>query len=120
LDTELTPTQQSAIALLVGGASQRQVNEQLNLSKNTINNWLQTPTFRLEYARASQLVYSQALHRVAANTCFVIDALLDVVRNTERDSDRIRACTVLLDFASNVNQLTFDARLAALESKGRD
>ena len=61
--------------------------------------WLHLPTFREAYRRARRELVEQAIGRVQAANGQAVDALLAVVRQGRKDSDRVRAAIALLEFA---------------------
>src|SRR4051794_14343692 len=57
------------------------------------------PEFAAAYRQARRASVEAAVGRMQAATGHAVDALVSVARTAERDGDRVRAATALLDYA---------------------
>lgn len=96
---KLTSKQEALIAALLTEPTYRAAAALAGVGERTLYRWLHLPTFREAYRRARRELVEQAIGRVQAANGQAVDALLAVVRQGRKDSDRVRAAIALLEFA---------------------
>jgi hypothetical protein len=96
---KLTAKQEALIAALLTEPTHAAAADKAGVSEATLYRWLQLPEFRAAYHAARRQLVEAAVGRMQAATGEVVDTLLAVVREGEKDSDRVRAGLALLDRA---------------------
>ncbi len=69
------------------------------ISRSTVYRWLNNSAFRAAFRRARREMVEAAIGRMQASSGEATEALVNVIRQGRRDGDRVRAATVLLDYA---------------------
>ncbi|XGB43243.1 MAG: hypothetical protein LVS60_05560 [Nodosilinea sp. LVE1205-7] len=117
---DLTATQQQAAISLAQGKKVAAIAKVAKVSRDTIYDWKQLPSFAALVASTRRDLWQAAISRAIA----MVDEAMEVTRSiaigevTEaRVSDRLAACKIILDVASKLDAVELESRIAALEAR---
>jgi hypothetical protein len=97
---KLTSKQESLIAALLTEPTYAAAAAKAGVAPATLYRWLQLPAFQDAYRQARRKLVDAAVGRMQAGTAVAADTLLHVARHGRRDGDRVRACTIVLQQAT--------------------
>lgn len=95
---KFTRKHEALIAALLTEPTHAQAAAKAGISERTLYRWMQQPEFVAAHRRARLLLVEAPLGRLQAAVGLAVDALVHLVRNAKRDSDRTRASIAVLDF----------------------
>lgn len=95
----LNAKQEALLAALLTEPTYAAAAAKVGVSRMTAYRWLKTPHFQDTYRRARQELVNSAISRLQLGSGLAVDALMSVVVQSRRDSDRVRAAVVILDHA---------------------
>lgn len=117
---DLTATQQHAAIALAQGKKIAAIAKAAKVSRDTIYDWKQIPSFAALVASTRRDLWQAAISRAIA----MVDEAMEVTRSIAlgevaeaRPSDRLAACKLILDVASKLDAMEIEARVAALEDR---
>ena len=96
---KFTRKQEALIEALLTEPTSAAAAAQVGINRSTLYRWLKIPAFRAAYRRARRELVEAAIGRIQGTTGEAAEALVNVIRQGRRDGDRVRAATVLLDYA---------------------
>src|SRR5262249_34292343 len=96
---KLTSKQEALIAALLTEPTYAKAAANAGVSSDPLHRWLHLLAFRTAYRQARRELVEASIGRIQAATGQAVDALVDVLRNGQRDNDRVRAAIALLDHA---------------------
>lgn len=114
----LTNGQAAAIPLLVGGATDKQVAEEVGVRRETVSRWHNHSRFRSELDTARGRAYADALDELRVGALRAVRVLLDSMAS-EDESTRVRSAHWLLRLlipAPHALTVTADVRNEQRES----
>jgi len=91
--------QWKAIELLVEGKTASEVCKALDINRTSLLRWRGDPVFASQLASAMAQAMAGAIERLDMVATDAVDALADVMRNSDDDAVRVKAATELLDRA---------------------
>jgi hypothetical protein len=94
---ELHPKQQAAITLLVQGRSYTVTAEAVGIERKVLWQWRKSPAFRAALNAELAAIRQAALVRMLALGEKAVDALEDVLGNSQSDAARIAAAKLVLE-----------------------
>lgn len=95
----LNAKQEALLAALLTEPTYATAAAKVGVSRMTAYRWLKTTHFQETYRRARQELVNSAIGRLQLGSGLAVDALMNVVVQSRRDSDRVRAAVVILDHA---------------------
>ena len=97
---QLSQKQYDAVLLILGGKSDAQVGEKLQVTRQTVNTWRnQTQAFRFELKRCRENVWSQARQKLESLALGAVSAYEDVLLGPDADRrTRLAAAKGVLDY----------------------
>lgn len=95
----LTARQEALLAALLTEPTYTAAATKIGVSRMTAYRWLNTPLFQETYRRARQALVHTAIGRLQLGSGLAVEALMNVVAQSRRDSDRVRAAVVILEHA---------------------
>jgi hypothetical protein len=96
---KLNAKQEAFLAALLTEPTYSAAATRVGVSRMTAYRWLRTKEFKRLYQRARQELVNTAVGRLQLGSGLAVDALMSVVVQSRRDSDRVRAAVVILDHA---------------------
>src|SRR5262245_2780794 len=96
---KLSRTRERAIASLLTANSIEAAATAAGVSERSLRGWLKQPEFKAAYRVARRKLIEMAIGRIQAATGEAVDTLMKVAKDGAKDSDRVRAAAVLLDYA---------------------
>ena len=96
---KLTGKQQALIAALLTEPTYTAAAAKAAISRASLYRWMKLPTFRVAYHQAARELFEVAITRIQAASGMAVDALVEVIRQSRRDGDRIRAANAVLNHA---------------------
>lgn len=114
----LSAKQQKAVTALLDQPTIKDAAAAANISRATLNRWLDDETFATAYRSASHRVFETALSNLQAITAEAVQTLRSVQRDdAARPGEKVAAAKAVLDFALKGREaLELTERLAALEA----
>lgn len=98
-EVRLTSKQETAVAALLTEPTYRAAASRAGVSERTLYRWLRDEAFVNALRITRRKMVELAVGRMQAATGQAVTALLDIAHRGQRDSDRLRAATALLDRA---------------------
>jgi transcriptional regulator with XRE-family HTH domain len=95
--SELKPKQQRAIQLLASGLSGKEVASELGVTPKTISIWHRDVGFSLALAAEQSRQLRELKRRLVGASDLAMAAIVDIIRNCENSSVRLRAATAIID-----------------------
>src|SRR4051794_15398883 len=92
-------TQEQAIAALLSETTRAAAASKAGVSEATLGRWLKEDEFRAAYQQARRDVLRGAVERLQTATGQAVETLMNVAKDAEKDSDRVRAAALILDHA---------------------
>lgn len=96
---KLNTKQEALLAALLTESTYAAAAAKVGVSRMTAYRWLRTEVFQQTYRRARQELVNTAIGRLQLGSGLAVDALMKIVVQSRRDSDRVRAAVVILDHA---------------------
>jgi hypothetical protein len=97
--TKLNAKQEALLAALLTEPTYAAAAAKVGVSRMTAYRSLRDKSFRELYQRARQELVNTAVGRLQLGSGLAVDALMSIVVQSRRDSDRVRAAVVILDHA---------------------
>lgn len=98
-EQRLSAKQEALLAAMLTEATCAAAAHKVGVSRMTAHRWLKTKPFQERYRRARQQLVNTAIGRLQLGSGLAVDALMSIVVQSRRDSDRVRAAVVILDHA---------------------
>jgi hypothetical protein len=96
---KLTSKQECVIAALLTEPTYAAAAVKAGVGVATVYRWMKIPQFREAKDKAGEEIVDATVGRMQAASGLGLETLAEITRHGKRDSDRIRAATVLLDHA---------------------
>lgn len=96
---KLSAKQEALLAALLTEPTYTAAATKVGVSRMTLYRWLQDTTFQQAYRRARRELVHHAVGRLQLGSGLAVEALMSIVAQSRRDSDRVRAAVVILDHA---------------------
>ena len=110
----LSPKQARAAAALLTG-SPGAAAAAAGVSARTLSRWRSAPAFRATFQHASRRALDESVARLRGATGAALDALIAALASQESEGVRVRAASLLLDFAIKVDGDELRERVERLE-----
>jgi hypothetical protein len=96
---KFTRKQEAVIAALLTEPTCAAAAAQAGVSEATVYRWLELPAFLAAYRQARRELFDAVMGRIQAGTGQAVETLLTVALHGRRESDRVRAAGMVLDYA---------------------
>ena len=96
---KFTRKQEALIASLLSEPTYTAAAAKARVGRASLYRWLELPAFRAAYHQAGRELFDAAIGRIQAASGVAVDALVEVIRESRRDGDRIRAANAVLNHA---------------------
>lgn len=95
----LNAKQEALLAALLTEPTYATAAAKVGVSRMTAYRWLRMPNFQQVYRKARKELVNTAIGRLQLGSGLAVDALMSIVVQSRRDSDRLRAAGFILDHA---------------------
>lgn len=110
---------EKALSALLTSETKAEAAEKAGISDRTLRTYLSDPAFNAEYQRRKRKLLSDATQQIQKSMKLAVSSLREIIqRKSSKDSDRITASRLILEFGLRYTEITdLLSRLEDLENK---